>query len=234
MSVFPVTRAVRPDDFEIIAQIPEISGVARDEDTRMIWCTDLFMQWARQMQSVNMMIGSTLCDALPPLAARERAEVMWRVMKTGRSESHYQLSRDRRLLITILPLDEGAFGHRGVLGVVREAPFRMNRENAVNIPVLTTPNLMKLDALSLRELEMLHYVAIGMKTKDIGERLFRAAKTVEHHINSIHGKLGTHSRAQLVRWSSERGIQSFTDEEWLLIVEGARRLRRETTSQAPS
>jgi len=227
MSVFPITRAVRPDDFGIIAQIPEISGVARDEDTRMIWCTDLFVQWARQMRPVERMIGSTLSDALPPLAAHERAEVMRRVMETGRSESHYQLSRDRRLLVTVLPLDEEAFGHRGILGVVREAPFRMNSGDAIDIPVLSTPNLMVLDALSLRELEMLHYVATGMKTKEIGDRLFRAAKTVEHHIKSIHEKLGTHSRAQLVRWASERGIQSFTDEEWSLLVDGARRLRKE-------
>ena len=35
-------RPIRPDDFQIIEQIPGIVGVARDEDMRMFWCTTCF------------------------------------------------------------------------------------------------------------------------------------------------------------------------------------------------
>ena len=86
--------------------------------------------------------------------------------------------------------------------------------------------MLRLTVLSFRELEVLHWVALGLSTGEIAERLCRANKTVEHHINSIHGKLSTHSRAQLVRFASERGIQAFSESEWASIVEGERSLRR--------
>ena len=116
------SRPIRPDDFEILAHIPEISAVARDEDTRMFWCTDLFFHWARQMRPTEFMLGSTLYDALPELAAREREDVFQRVMSTGKVEHHYQLSRDRRILCSVFPLDEDAFGNSGILGLVKESP----------------------------------------------------------------------------------------------------------------
>lgn len=220
-----ISRPIRPDDFDLIAQIPEISGVARDEDTRMFWCTKLFIQWAREMRPVERMVGSTLHDALPLVAARERAEVQRRVIETGRCSHHYQLSRDRRMLVSVFPLDEKAFGHRGVLGLVKDAPFRLDTPASKAIPVLSTPNLYRLSSLSMREFEILHYVATGISTREIAALVCRANKTIEHHVNSIHSKLGTHSRAQLVRFASERGIQAFTAEEWASIVRGVRSVK---------
>ena len=118
------SRPIRPDDFEIFAQIPEVSGVARDADTRMIWCTELFIQWSQEFQPLDQMVGTTLFDVLPVLAAEERADIQRRVIESGRCEHHFQLSRDRRMLVSVFPLDEEAFGHRGVLALVKDSPFR--------------------------------------------------------------------------------------------------------------
>jgi DNA-binding CsgD family transcriptional regulator len=227
MKTLQLSRPIRPDDFEIIVHIPEIAAVARDEELRMFWCTPLFIQWARMMTPVAEMMGKTMHDTLPAFVAEERAVIQRRVMETGKVEHHYQLSKDRRMLCSIFPLDEEAFGHRGILALVKDSPHKLQPEYPIDIPVISTPNLMDLDALSTRELEVLHYVACGMTTQEIAEKFCRADKTIEHHINSIHGKLKTHSRAQLVRWASERGIQSFEEDEWSTIVEGARLIRRE-------
>lgn len=226
MVQFP--RAVRPDDFEILSQIPGIACVARDKEMRMFWSTNEFFRVPGTIDSVRDMMGKRLQDALPPSAAQEREDVLLRVMDTGQVEHHYQLSSDSRVMCTVMPLDAEAFGHRGIFAMVKDARLEPRTGPQKRIPVLRTPVFKKLDVLSTRELEVLYYIAVGLATKEIAERVHRAGKTIEHHINSVHGKLGTSSRAQLVRFASERGIQAFSEAEWGTIVEGARLIRRET------
>ncbi len=226
--MIPLSRPIRPDDFEIISQMPGIAAVARDQDLRLFWCTPSFYRVSGKVECAENMIGTTLEDVLPVTAARERALIHQQVMDTNEAQSHYQFSVDSRVLCTIFPLDPEAFGHKGIFAVVKDAPVNARLGEHREIPVLMTPNLYTLNALSARELEVLYFVATGLKTDQIAERVNRATKTIEHHINSIHKKLGTHSRAQLVRFSSERGIQSFSSEEWSSIVKGAGQVRRES------
>ena len=141
---------------------------------------------------------------------------------------NYQFIADSRVITTIFPLDEQAFGHKGVLTVIKDAPVNARLDIDNELPVLSTPSLAQLNALSPRELEVLHYVARSMSTIEIAKLLTRSPKTIENHINSIHTKLGTHSRSQLVRYACERGIQSFSLEEWIKIVNGAKVVIRES------
>jgi len=221
------TRAIRPDDFEIIAQIPGIAAVARDENLRVLWYTPSFSEVSGMVKPSLDLIGTTLSDILPKAAVLEREIILRQVLETGETLSHFQFSADSRVLCTVFPLDEEAFGHRGIFAVVKDVTIHALLSEGNKIPVLSTPLLLELNELSSRELEVLHYVASGMTTHQIAMKVCRADKTIEHHVNSIHGKLGTHSRAQLVRFASERGIQSFTDEEWASIVKGARLVRKE-------
>lgn len=223
------TRTIKPDDFEVFARVPGIACVARDEELRLFWYSPSFYRIAGKLKHADNMIGTTLQDWLPSVAAKERGMIHRRVMETGEATSHYQFNADSRVICTIFPLDEQAFGHRGIFAVMKDAPVDERLGVDREIPVLSTPNLFELNALSLRELEVLYHIASGLSTQEIADQLYRAPKTIEHHINSIHSKLGTGSRPQLVRWASERGIQSFTGDEWDQIVAGAQAMRKEQT-----
>lgn len=194
----------------------------------MFWCTDEFFKVPGVVDSTTDMIGTKLSEVLQPSAAQERESILQQVIDTNTPNSHYQLSADSRVMCTIMPLDEQAFGHKGIFAMMKDARMDPRTGPQKRLPVLTTPVFGILDTLSSRELEVLHHVAVGLTTHDIAEKVCRADKTIEHHVNSIHGKLNTHSRAQLVRYASERGLQFFTDEEWSTIVQGAKKMRNET------
>jgi DNA-binding CsgD family transcriptional regulator len=217
---------------EIINQIPGIIAVARDADLRLFWCTCGFYRILDHTRDTDELEGSTLRDILTPTAAEEREELHRRVIETGKVVSHYQFSADSRVMCTIFPLDEQAFGHKGVLTILKDGPVDARLDTDTDIPTLSSPSLAQLNALSSRELEILHHIAKGLSTNDIASNLNRSSKTVEKQVNSIHTKLGTHSRAELVRYATERGIQSFSDEDWSAIVEGAKVMRRERRAAA--
>lgn len=222
------SRKIRPDDLWVFAQIPGILAVARDADLRVVWCTPAYGKIAGNDSTVEQMIGTRIEDVVPEAAARDRIESHREVMRTGEVQSHFRLMSDTRVVSTVFALDQEAFGHRGVLVIVQDASAQSKFFDDVLIPVMATTNLYKLEPLTGRELEVLRLVACGNSTREIADLLCRAEKTVEHHINAIHGKIGTGSRAQLVRFASERGLQLFTESEWAQIVDGVQRVRRES------
>lgn len=60
--------------------------------------------------------------------------------------------------------------------------------------------------LTRREIEVLEHVALGVDNREISRRLFISYGTVKMHVHSIHTKLGTHSRLDLVDWARNSGI----------------------------
>jgi DNA-binding NarL/FixJ family response regulator len=62
------------------------------------------------------------------------------------------------------------------------------------------------DPLSPRESEVLKLVAEGHTSKEIGELLYIAEKTVERHRGNILEKLGMRDRVELTRYAIRRGL----------------------------
>jgi DNA-binding CsgD family transcriptional regulator len=60
--------------------------------------------------------------------------------------------------------------------------------------------------LTNRELEVLELMAQGLANPEIAKKLFRSAKTVEHHVSAVFAKLGAGSRMEAVTLAHSRGI----------------------------
>ncbi len=60
--------------------------------------------------------------------------------------------------------------------------------------------------LSRREVEVLHLAAIGLTTRQIAERLYISAKTADHHIQHIYGKIGVSTRAAAALWATQHAV----------------------------
>jgi two-component system NarL family response regulator len=60
--------------------------------------------------------------------------------------------------------------------------------------------------LTLRELEVLRYVAEGRKNRDISQTLGISENTVKNHVRNILEKLRLHSRVQAVRYAIDQNL----------------------------
>jgi HD-GYP domain-containing protein (c-di-GMP phosphodiesterase class II) len=60
--------------------------------------------------------------------------------------------------------------------------------------------------LTRREVEVLRLAARGLTTRDIAERLFISAKTADHHIQHIYGKIGVSTRAAAALWAMQHTV----------------------------
>ena len=63
-----------------------------------------------------------------------------------------------------------------------------------------------LDALTVREREVLHHLARGYAYKQIGVRLGIGARTVESHVGAVLRKLQLTSRHEVTHWAAARGL----------------------------
>jgi len=62
--------------------------------------------------------------------------------------------------------------------------------------------------LTGKEVEVLGLLAQGLRNKDIGERLHRSTRTVDHHLATIFAKLDVSSRAEAVSAAYRLGVVS--------------------------
>jgi DNA-binding NarL/FixJ family response regulator len=63
-----------------------------------------------------------------------------------------------------------------------------------------------LDLLSVREREVLRYIARGYAYKEVAHRLGISIKTVESHVSAVLRKLQLSNRYELTRWATDRSL----------------------------
>jgi LuxR family maltose regulon positive regulatory protein len=62
-----------------------------------------------------------------------------------------------------------------------------------------------IEALSKRELQVLHYIAEGLRNREIADKIFLSETTIKAHLRRIHSKLNAHSRTQAVAIARRHG-----------------------------
>jgi DNA-binding NarL/FixJ family response regulator len=60
--------------------------------------------------------------------------------------------------------------------------------------------------LSRREIELVRFVAQGLRNKEIAARLSISEGTVKIHLHNIYGKLGVGNRVELANYARKRGL----------------------------
>ena len=65
-----------------------------------------------------------------------------------------------------------------------------------------------LGGLTTKEVEVLALLAQGLRNKEIGQRLHRSARTIDHHLAAIFTKLDVSTRAEAVSAAYRLGIIS--------------------------
>jgi DNA-binding NarL/FixJ family response regulator len=66
--------------------------------------------------------------------------------------------------------------------------------------------LLQVEGLTPREIDVLEGIAEGLSNKAIAERLGISDQTVKFHVASINGKLGASNRTDAVRRAVRRGL----------------------------
>ena len=69
-----------------------------------------------------------------------------------------------------------------------------------------SPKANGIATLTKREREVITLVAIGLRNKQVAERLFISRVTVRHHLTSVFGKLGVSDRFELMVYAHKQGL----------------------------
>jgi DNA-binding NarL/FixJ family response regulator len=89
------------------------------------------------------------------------------------------------------------------LGAAREADEAASLLRRLGVTARAAPRGR--EPLTQREAEVLALIARGLSNRAIAERLVISAKTVEHHVSQILGKLGLRSRAEAAAFAASGG-----------------------------
>jgi len=73
-------------------------------------------------------------------------------------------------------------------------------------PRLANNTQESIEPLTPREIDVLRLIVQGYTNRQIGEELSISVRTVEGHRANLSGKLGLHSRVELVRYAREKGF----------------------------
>lgn len=101
-------------------------------------------------------------------------------------------------------------GHRGTnpVGAQFIAPHQTSSPNQApnRIPHRVSSVTPPYEALTERELEVLHLLAQGMPNKEIAAHLVISERTAKFHVSSIMGKLGATNRTEAVSLAAQKGL----------------------------
>ena len=85
------------------------------------------------------------------------------------------------------------------------AAFEAEVQKSESTSYLPSAHLL-VEPLSLRELEILRLIALGMSNHEIGERLFLAISTIKGHNRNIFAKLQVQRRTEAIMRARELGL----------------------------
>jgi DNA-binding CsgD family transcriptional regulator len=181
-------------DLDLALDEVRVAAVLVDRDGTIRW------QNLRMTELAGDLVGRPLTAAVAPESVnavqRERTK---KLLGTTRTADYRAVGLDaqrRRVPVEISSVAVEGSDHEvvGVFGLVTPAD------------VEDTPRRVAPSNLTLREAEVLHYLAEGCSTAQIAKELGIAIDTVRNHVRSLLRKLGVHSRLEAVAEARRRGL----------------------------
>ena len=130
-----------------------------------------------------------ISSALPPLT---------QALSLAQPESYVPLFVDEGPAMAKLLSEAVARGIRPDYCRKLLAAFEAEATNTKHQPELPPTQQPLVDPLSARELEILTYIAAGLRNKEIVETLFVSVNTVHYHTKNLYSKLGINSRTKAI------------------------------------
>src|SRR5438128_1516404 len=115
-------------------------------------------------------------------------------------------------MIRVLVKASTSIARAGLESLLRAHPsFRLVPESSDGYPadgpaLESQPDVLLIEALTPREIEVLRLLAAGLGNKEIASRLAISEHTVKFHVSSIMGKLGAASRTEAVTLGIRHGL----------------------------
>lgn len=176
------------------------------------WALDLESATEELFETAEVVLLDASAEAPEELLEALQAQDFLRdarvVLLTGQRSFHWTNQAIRAGVRGILPRDMGAAQLATALDAVARGfvvvhPSELQFQGAAGA---TGETLDFVEALTVREREVLQMLAQGRGNKDIAARLNISEHTVKFHVASILGKLGAATRTEAVSLAVRRGL----------------------------
>ncbi len=162
---------------------------------------------ARYLQrEVHQVLGEPLSRLFPPATHRAQASHLRRLFGSGTAVTSTDLvsfpGLDLYLNTKWVPLHDASGAVSSALCISREVPAPEAAAAGRKRVIDTLADAL----LSNREVQVLRLIAEGLTNKEIAEKLFISAKTVDTHRTRMMKKLDAHNAPELIRISRRSGL----------------------------
>ena len=173
-----ITKRLKPDLVIVDISLPDQSGIQLTRDLRRLF-------------SETKILIVSMHSKIDYIAEAFQAGATGYVVKESASE---------RLLQALKSVVKGDY-------YLDSSVSHAVVENLMKSP-LKAAKITDADYASLtpREQEVMRFLAEGLSSKAVAEKLFISPKTVENHRANIMNKLGLHSTIELVRYAAKLGL----------------------------
>jgi len=173
-----MTKRLKPDLIIVDISLPDQSGIQLTRDLR-------------QLLSETKILIVSMHSKIDYIAEAFQAGATGYVVKESASE---------RLLQGLKSVAKGDYYldssvSHAVVENLMKSPLKAAKITDADYATLTP-----------REQEVMRFLAEGLSSKAVAEKLFISPKTVENHRANIMNKLGLHSTIELVRYAAKLGL----------------------------
>jgi DNA-binding NarL/FixJ family response regulator len=173
-----MTKRLKPDLVIVDISLPDQSGIQLTRDLR-------------QLLSETKILVVSMHSKIDYIAEAFQAGATGYVVKESASE---------RLLQGLKSVAKGDYYldssvSHAVVENLMKSPLKAAKITDADYATLTP-----------REQEVMRFLAEGLSSKAVAEKLFISPKTVENHRANIMNKLGLHSTIELVRYAAKLGL----------------------------